>query len=206
MLDPKLAESRGARKVVARLADLADNVESTRYQGRIEVKESRGVYNWDCSGMATWILRRDAPRALRSIHSSRPLARDFFRAIERAPLGKQRRGWQRLAHVSEVRPGDLFAWLRSPISTSNITGHVGFVVSTPKQVSDSPPAYLVRIADATSLPHQRDTREYEGEGGFGFGTILFVNDDAEETVAYGWFGAESSGLMPARVIYGRVHR
>ena len=73
---------------------------------------------------------------------------------------------------------------------------------------------MARIVDATSLPHQADTRANDGIGGFGFGTFLFVTDAAGdpavpgtgETVAYGWFGTQSLGLMPARVIFGRVWR
>ena len=67
-----------------------------------------------------------------------------------------------------------------------------------------PNVYLARVLDATSLPHQDDTRDSTSEGGFGFGTIAFVTDETGETIGYGWFGSESPGTMPTRVVFGRV--
>ena len=65
---------------------------------------------------------------------------------------------------------------------------------------------LARILDATGLPHENDTRARDSEGGFGFGTFLFVNDESGDTIAYGWFGTRSRGFMPTTVEYGRVTR
>ena len=191
-------------KLISLINQLRAEVKSTRYQGRTEVDRETGYFAWDCSGMAAWMLRRAAPRSLRSIDKGRPVARDFFRVIDRAPVQRARRGWQRLRHISEARPGDVFSWLRSPISTSKVSGHVGFVIGRPKAHESYPNVYVMRVLDATSLPHQDDTRDPEGEGGFGFGTMLFVTDEAGEVQAYGWFGTDSGGLMPAHVIFGRL--
>ena len=101
---------------------------------------------------------------------------------------------------------DRFTWLRSPVSKSKVSGHVGFLVSKPEPHPDYPKIYLARIVDATSLPHGNDTRERDSGGGFGFGTLMFATDDTGETYAYGWHGEKSLewGFMPAKVIYGRV--
>lgn len=205
-MTPADAPSRAGARVVDLLRDLRAEVRETRYQARTEIRRGDGFYAWDCSGMAAWLLRRTAPQALRAVGAGRPVARDFFHAIARAPTARPRRGWQRLGHVAEVRPGDVFAWLRSPASTSKVTGHVGFVVGQPREVPAWPGAYAVRIADATGLPHQDDTRAMDGPGGFGFGTMVFVTDDQGEVVAYGWFGTVSGGFMPARVLFGRPSR
>ena len=197
------APAAAGARLIELLRDLHDDVRETRYQARTVVRARDGYYAWDCSGMAAWLMKRSAPRALRAVGGTRPVARDFFHAIARAPTERSRRGWQRLSHVSQVLPGDTFAWLRSPISTSKITGHVGFVVGRPREVDDWPGAYAVRIVDATGLPHQDDTRTMDGPGGFGFGTMVFVTDDAGEVTHYAWFGTASLGLMPARVIFGR---
>jgi hypothetical protein len=154
--------------------------------------------------MAHWILRRAAPRAARSVARPRPVARDYFHAIDRAPIGRVRDGWSRLGHVSQARPGDLFAWLRSPLSARKITGHVGFLMETPRPMVGSDRVYLARVADATSLPHQDDTRDVDSEGGFGFGTLAFVTDETGETIGYGWFGSDSPGMIVTRVVFGRV--
>jgi hypothetical protein len=208
-LRPELAAGPGGRSVIDLILELRDDVHSTRYQPRTEIDPGAGHYAWDCSGMANWILRRAAPRARRSLRRKRPRAIDYYRAITRAPTDRARRGWRRLEHISEARPGDLFAFPRSPISTSKISGHVGFFVGRPWRVPveiDGREIWAARILDATGLPHQDDTRDSDSEGGFGFGTFAFVNDRDGETIAYGWFGTASRGFVPTHVAYGRVAR
>ncbi len=201
------ARSRATAALLRAIASVRGNLRETRYQARTLVRPRDGLYAWDCSGMTAWFLRRAAPHALRSVGRTRPVARDFYRAIARAPSDRTRGGWQRLAHVRDARPGDVFAWLRSPISTSKVTGHVGFVIGTPVAVEGWPNAFAVRILDATRLPHQDDTRGDDGIGGFGFGTMVFVTDDAGEVQYYGWFGTtygnDERALMPAHVVFGR---
>lgn len=203
-VQPDEAASRAAGKLLAVIGRTRGAIRTTRYQARTQVRARDGHYAFDCSGMTTWLLRKAAPRALAAIASARPVARDYYRAIAKAPVGKARKGWQRVAHVKDARPGDLFAFLRSPLSTSKITGHVGVVVGEPVEVPGWPGAYAVRILDATRLPHQDDTRADDGVGGFGFGTMMFVTDEHGEVQAYGWFGTESAGLMPTHVVFGRV--
>lgn len=201
-------QSKAAKRVIALALKLRESVLETKYQGRTIVRPETGYYAWDCSGMSSWILKRSAPNALRAIEKSRPVARDYFKIINRSPTKRARKGWQKLPHVSDAQPGDLFAWLRSPLSKSRVSGHVGFFVSAPTPHPDAPNIYVARIMDATSLPHGDDTRPQESEGGFGFGTMLFATDASGETIGYGWHGERSLewGFMPATVIYGRVSR
>jgi hypothetical protein len=179
-------------------------VRTTRYQHATVVNEKEGLFAWDCSAMAAWVIRRAAPRALAAVGKERPLARDFYRAIESGGLKTPRQGWLRLQSIADVRPGDVFAWLRPPDWPPRNTGHVGFVVGEPQPVPAIPGAYAVRIVDATSLPHQEDTRDADGEGGFGEGTLLFLTDTAGEATAYGWFGTASPALVVTKVLFGRI--
>ena len=203
-----MGKSTGASKVIGVLLHLRESVMTGKYQGRTVIRKDEGYYAWDCSGMANWILKRSAPRAYRALGKPRPVARDFFKKIEASPTRRPRKGWQKLNDVSEARPGDVFSWLRSPASKSKISGHVGFLVSKPVPLESDPSLYVARIVDATSLPHGEDTRPREGEGGFGFGTLLFATDDDGKTIAYGWHGKKSVewGFMPAYVNFGRVIR
>lgn len=198
------AATAAAGRLLARVATVDATLQDSTYQPRTSVNERAGVYRWDCSGMTTWLLRRAAPRARAAIDSARPVARDYYHAIRRAPVGRARNGWQRLAHVSDARPGDLFAFLRSPLSTSKITGHVGVIVSRPVAVPAWPGAYLVRVADSTRGGHGDDRRATDPDGGFGIGTLLFVTDDTGVVVYYGWFGLDSPWLIPTTVLFGRV--
>ena len=79
------------------------------------------------------------------------------------------------------------AWLKPDIIKSPNTGHVVFAVHRPVRAPGYTNAFLVRIADSTSLLHDDDTRA--GRTGFGLGTILLVADpDTGAPVAYGWQG------------------
>ncbi|HEX6766768.1 MAG TPA: hypothetical protein VF103_14840, partial [Polyangiaceae bacterium] len=172
------------------LGKVAASLEESEYSYSPFVNERRGIYRFDCSGMAQWVLRRSAPRAASAIGfglEGRPLARDFQRRIARAPSDRVRYGWRRIARVADAEPGDVIAWLKPAEIDSPNTGHVAFVVLPPVLAPGYENAYLVRIADSTSLLHDDDTRV--GRSGFGFGTILVVTDPSNDApTAYGWVG------------------
>jgi hypothetical protein len=64
-------------------------------------------------------------------------------------------------------------------------------------------AFLVRVADSTSLLHQDDTRE--GRNGFGFGTILVLTDSSGAPTRYGWMGLRG-WTFETRIAIGRPTR
>ncbi len=205
-LDPDLAATDAAADAIAWIDQIAEEMRVTRYQGRTEVIVEEGYYAWDCSGMVGWILRRTAPRAFGAVGSRRPLARDFYRAIARAPSNRPSRGWQRVDSIEDVRPGDVFALPRSATSDTDETGHVGFVVSVPEREGALPHAFAMRVADATAVPHADDTRDEDGAGGFGFGTMVVMLDETGDAIGYLWAGPDGPELTPALVLFGRVHR
>lgn len=199
--------TRAAAKVLAVLEDIYATTTDDRYQASTKVDAKRGIYHWDCSGMAAWILRRAAPNARRALASSRPVARDFARAIARAPTTRARAGWQRIANIADVLPGDVFAWRRPRGMPSKNTGHVGFVVGKPVAVPEIPGAWAVPIADSTRGIHQNDTRaDGDGEGGLGFGTLTFLADSSGAVTAYGWSGTWSEWYVVTPVVFGRVSK
>jgi hypothetical protein len=173
-----------------RLGLVAETLTESEYSYGLSVNEKGGVYRFDCSGMAQWVLRRAAPvAAITMAHGlpQRPLARDFQRRIARAPLDRDRGGWRRVARVDELAPGDVVAWVKPVELDSPNTGHVAFVLLPPVLAPGYENAYLVRIADSSRLLHDKDTRV--GRSGFGFGTILLVTDpDTGAPTAYGWVG------------------
>jgi hypothetical protein len=196
--------TRAGAKVIEILDGIKQSLHDSSYQPRTQVKTDEGIYRWDCSGMAAWILRRSAPKALANLASSRPVARDFVSAIERAPLDRARNGWQRL-RVADVMPGDLFAWRRPRGMPSKNTGHVGFVVEKPLPVPEIPGAWAVRIADSTRGYHQDDARSTDEDGGFGIGTLVFLTDADGNATHYGWSGTLSEWYITTSVVFGRVH-
>ena len=205
--DPRLQPgSKAARKIMALRDEITESLTETKYQHRTVVRRKDGVYLWDCSGMVAWMLRKAAPKARKALDKGRPVARDFYRHIKKAPRGRAKQGWRRLDHIEDVRPGDVFAWKRPPDFPSKSTGHVGFAVAPAKELADMPGVYTLRILDATSLRHDKDTRPPGGDGGWGEGTILFVTDGDGRGTAYGWFGARSRGVIETEIVFGRVTR
>lgn len=179
-----------ANPVMRVLGRMAQTMTETEYTHGFRVDEKKGIYAFDCSGMTQWVLRKAAPRAAAASAwglSRRPLARDYQRRIASVPPGKPRNGWERVARIEDARPGDVVAWIKPEIIRSPNTGHVAFIVHTPVKAPGYENAYLVRVADSTSLLHDDDTRV--GRTGFGLGTILLVGDpETGAPIAYGWAG------------------
>ena len=195
--------------IATALAGIERNLTSTKYQHRLAVDPRRGVYRWDCSIMAAWILERSAPAARRALGADKPLARDFHRTIARARTDRSERGWQRLTDVAALAPGDLFAWLKPEMFKARAnTGHVGFAIGKPWRHPKFAGVWLVRIADATRELHGADSRPPGGEGGFGTATIAFRVDASGTPRAYGWYGEaqDPATYVPTDIALGRVFR
>jgi len=179
-----------ANRVMRAIGNMSENLNATEYSHGFRVNEREGVYVFDCSGFADWLLGKAAPLARASLRfglKQRPLARDFQRRLARLPTATERSGWRRVARVVDIEPGDVVAWLKPDIIRSPNTGHVAFAVHRPVPAPGYGDAYLVRVADSTSLLHDDDTRV--GRNGFGLGTILLVADpETGAPVAYGWAG------------------
>lgn len=208
--DPDPEFTKAATKAATKLLELADAIDRSRtdtaYSHATKVRRKQGIYHFDCSGMINWMLERVAPTALASVGRERPVASSYVRVIEKAPTDRARRGWQRIAQIDDVRPGDLFAW-RRPASwpKGGNTGHVGIVLARPEPVPHLVDAYVVRILDSTRWAHQYDSRD-EGETGFGTGTILVMTDGAGKAIGYGWHGSASRSWNETDVVFGRVSK
>jgi hypothetical protein len=209
-LPPPLPRAEPATRAAARVLEVLARVEreqeDSRYQHRTDVRERLARYRWDCSGMVSWVLHRAAPVAARGIGGERTSARGIFRLITRAPSGRQRLGWEELAHIEDARPGDVFAWLTPPGSSSPHTGHTGFVLERPRPVPGLRDAYAIRIADSIVGPHQEDTRQGDPDGGLGTGVMTFLTDGRGHATHFGWHGTRTAGYTRTAVIFGRVHR
>jgi len=202
--------SPGSARILEVLARIEETARVTRYIHRTRIDARRGIYLFDCSAMAGWVMQRAVPQARRAVTGNqdrRPLARDFYRSIARLRPGQRRGPWYRVPTVAQARPGDIVAWVRPRWFPSKNTGHVAFVVADPKPNPGPVPGQLVRIADSTRLPHERDTRG-EGRSGFGTGTLLLATDPTGQPTGYGWFGSVSrrDWIIPTRIVIGRALR
>lgn len=200
-------QTESGRRVVETLSAIEAGLVSTRYQHTTRVDEKAGLYAWDCSGMADWVLRKASPGARRAIRAERPLARDFYRVLAAAPADRARRGFRRIDRPEEIAPGDLFAWLKPEMFRERKnTGHVGFVVGTPQPHPEHVGVWVMRVADATRILHEDDSRPVGGEGGFGTATMAFLFHAAGPPMAYGWYGAgqHPRTFVPTTIVFGRL--
>lgn len=204
--EPPPAPTRAGERVMGLVTQIRSTLRASAYSHTTRVRPRDGRYDWDCSGMAAWILQQAAPLAMRRITRERPVARDFVQQIESAPVGRARAGWQRLERIDEAMPGDLFAWRRPRGFPSHNTGHVGFVLDRPARVPAIPGGWAVRVADSSSYVHQDDTRSGDADGGFGIGTIVFLADESGHGTHYGWYGTVSEGYVVTPIVFGRVTR
>jgi hypothetical protein len=192
--------------VLSRLASIEREMQSTSYQHRSKIVPTRGIYQWDCSIMAGWILQQATPKARQAL-PAKPLARDFYDRIVRSDRERPRRGWLRLHGPQAIEPGDIFAWRKAEMfKYRNNTGHVGFVMSKPWQHPKYPSIWVMRIADSTRELHEHDSRPVGGEGGFGTAMMAFYFDASGEAVSYGWYGEaqEPETFVPTHVVFGRA--
>ena len=198
-----------ATRATQKLMDLADSIDQSRtdveYTHSTRVRRKQGVYHFDCSGMLNWMLERVSQRSLDSLDRERPVAATYVRTILKAPTTRAKNGWQNIADIEDVEPGDLFAWKRPKNwPPGGNTGHTGIVVAKPAKLPGVEGAYLVRVIDSTRYKHQDDTRGAD-ETGWGRGTILFMTDADRRPIGYAWGGAHSSGFYRTDVAFGRIH-
>lgn len=200
---PASAQGTGPERVMSVIERVERRLRSTRYQHRLRVDERRGEYHGDCSDMVSWVLSEASPRTLRNIgRAGRVSARRIAIAIEEAPIDRPARGLMRIERIEVLRPGDVFAWRTPSDMPAHHTGHTGFVVSTPVRVAEN--TYTVVVADSIIGRHQHDTRAWDSEGGFGWGTIQLHTDGAGRAVRIGWAGTDSLGSVAVPIVFGRV--
>lgn len=199
-----------SERILARLGQIAENLRESKYNHSTIVDEKRGRYEFDCSGFVTWVLRRTAPGAHAALlsRSARPVARDYYWELSRAPIGDRTpRGVRKVARIADAQPGDLVAWLKPAFVQSANTGHVAFLLEQPRPVEGMPGSFVVRIADASSYQHDADDRVESGRTGFGSGTILLVADEITGAPrAYGWYGLRSRYVLETPIALGRLTR
>lgn len=177
---------------------------SSTYSHSTSVDESKGIYDYDCSGFVGYALSRVLPSALASVEaasSSRPKAMDFeaFFAAASHP------GWTQVGRVSDLRPGDVIAWLKPADVVSTNTGHMMIVADTPSGGSRAD-ELLVHVIDSTSVPHgSTDSRTARGGNGLGTGTIGLLVDGSGRAIGYRWNGEESTKDEYTSIALGRVN-
>ncbi|PZO35262.1 MAG: hypothetical protein DCF19_24275 [Pseudanabaena frigida] len=183
-------------------------MQTSTYQHITDVDEASGRYNYDCSGFLDYSLQRVLPEAYAELPISkskvhRPLAQDFYTLF--SSKTQETKHWERIRKASDLRSGDIVAWLRPQDLDSHNTGHVMLVRANPSPNPDRPNEILIPVIDSTSAPHAKDSRSRsKGQTGLGTGSIGIVQNDEGDAIAYYWRGGLSKRKEITPIAFGRV--
>ena len=175
---------------------------STDYAHQTEVDESKGRFDFDCSGFLCYALKQVDPAAYDALpvsKSERPLAQDFFSCFDGHPAGP----WKAVQYPEHLKPGDIVSWLKAPEKKSRNTGHVMLVRAHAYRNPDRADEILVPILDSTEDPHADDSRT-KGQPGLGQGTIGIIVDRDGRALRYRWRGGLSKEEVETRFAFGRL--
>ena len=197
------AAGSGAAALVEEVERELNAMRVTRYQHTTAVDEGSGSYFYDCSGLLDYAMGRVRPADLTPVPhiKARPLAADIEGYLHRGLTGPIE-GWQALARVDALGPGDVVAWQATEDSTTGDTGHVMVVLAGPTQNSARAAEWLLRVADSTLNPHALDSRR-PGTTGLGTGTIGLLVDERGAPTAFYWRGGVSQQAKPTQIALGR---
>ena len=196
----------GGQRLVNEVARELSIMTSSTYDHTTSVDESRGVFNFDCSGFVGYAIQNAAPSALMSVEAAtvaRPKAKDFESFF--ASVAGHTGGWSRVGRAADLTPGDVIAWLEPADIVSKNTGHVLIVLESPTASGKRSDEVLVRIADATSTPHgPTDARMIAGTNGLGTATIGLLVDGSGNPIGFKWSGDSSPKDEYTTVALGRI--
>jgi hypothetical protein len=186
------AATRPASPLLARAYRMLDNLKATTYQHVTDIDEATGEYFCDCSGLVSYLLRKEMPEHYKAVPTPKPFrhprAVEFYETFTAAPAEpKPGDRWQRIDRLADARPGDVVAWRKPVIRETGVTGHIVLFDSTPKPLGEN--LFEVVVIDSTSRPHKDDTRPADVTG-VGRGTIYLKTDDSGCPIAFASRSAE----------------
>jgi hypothetical protein len=175
-----------ASPIVIRAHQILNTMKMTVYQHVTDIDPAAGQYNCDCSGLVSFLLKKELPQHYKAItYPSRlkhPRAIEFAKNFAAAPADpKPTDLWQHIQRVADARPGDLWAWHKDPLPETGSTGHIVLFDSTPRQVA--PDVYEITVIDSTTKAHHDDTRKPD-ETGVGRGTMYLQTDAQGHPIGY----------------------
>ncbi len=181
---------------------------TSAYEHHTAIDESAGSFLYDCSGFVDYALRNAAPTAFAELTRAtvrRPLAKHLEGFFASIPPGATRGHWMRVAKVSDLRPGDIIAWLQPVDSSSKNTGHTLVVHGALRPDDTAPGAFLVPVVDSTALKHgAQDSRAANDGTGLGTGSIVLLGDASGAPHAFRWSTGRKSRVRETAIALGRI--
>jgi hypothetical protein len=201
------AATQPASPLLARAYRMLDRLKATSYQHVTDIDEAAGEYHCDCSGLVSYLLRKEMPGHYEAVRFPKPFrhprAVEFYEAFMAAPAErKEGHRWQRIDRLADAHPGDVVAWRKAQVKETGTTGHIVLLDSTPMRAGER--LFEVVVIDSTSKPHKDDTRSGDVTG-VGRGTIYLKTDDAGRAVAFATRSADGP-FTPYAIAIGRPVR
>lgn len=183
------------------------NLKDTNYQSKTVVDHANGVFQCNCSGLISHILRHHFPESYLTVRGDnapwkiRPLAVTFYETFMAAGRKEGAKpGWEKVPKLMDVKPGDIIAWRKLILKQGLNTGHVCMIAGYPTLEADG--RVKVRIVDSTSGRHANDSRP-DGVTGVGSGDMWFAINEEGEPVGY-WFNEDSKRSRTYKIAVGRL--
>jgi hypothetical protein len=175
-----------ASPLVAHAHQILRTMKETLYQHVTDIDPAAGQYNCDCSGLVSYLLKKELPEHYKAVaypaRLKHPRAIEFSKSFAAAPAEPKASDlWQHVERVADARPGDLWAWHKDPLPATGSTGHIVLFDSTPKLVSAD--VYEIVVIDSTTKAHRDDTRKAD-ETGVGRGTMYLQTDAQGRPIGY----------------------
>jgi hypothetical protein len=184
------------------------NIRTTEYvHPPYIVDDAAGVYKFDCLGFVDHVLMGADIASYKEIGknvnpSIESYAAYFNKLDSKTPNAL---GWTRVAHPSELKPGDVCLWLKP---TTLDTGHIWIIAGEPAVNPKRNNEVLVRIFDSSEA-HSDDSRTGPAfKTGLGSGIIGMMVDGKGNPVGLYWDGgvSTSAGEKDTTIVCGRLNR
>lgn len=205
-----LLSTRGTKLIEEARREAAFLNRSTSYYSHTTyMNESTGTRRTDCSGFLGYALNRVMPDAYAKVphpNTYKPLANDWYNYLStRYTTASTQTSprWRRVVKATDLKPGDVIAWLTPSNVVSENTGHVMVVNGYPRAGRSAKNEIVVPIVDSTRSPHANDSRGSTGTG-VGTGTLGIRVDSNDRPTGYYWRGGESSTAYSTKIAFGRV--
>jgi len=171
--------------LITRARKVLETMKVTTYVHTTDIKEDAGEYHCDCSGLITYLLKKELPAHYKAVvfpvKFKHPRASDFTDWFASLPAQVEAgKLWHKVENLTDAKAGDLLAWRKDPVPPTGNTGHIVLIDGAPKRVAEG--IYSVEVIDSTTAGHENDTRK-KGETGVGRGTIYVKVDAAGRPVA-----------------------
>ncbi len=207
---PEAAEPKHLRDARVLLQSLTPDATSYRHKsGEVRWPGENGppVCHTDCSGFLDALLKHsygyDHKRFETLFGSGHPTAIRYHDAI----AGE--RGFQRIAHVGDIRPGDILA-VKYPAGSSN-TGHVMLVAAPPRRMKPGQPLmdgteqWEVAVIDSSHSGHGATDTRHLANGkyreGLGRGALRVYTTPSGAVAGHTW----STSAKSEYIVQGTRH-